>query len=83
MRYRSPKSVKHKVHLPCEQISHRRPSASVGNGTAHHLIVEMWKTATASQAQHVPYRGAGPAMADLLAGQVDFMFDGLGTSVPH
>ncbi|HAB47022.1 MAG TPA: ABC transporter substrate-binding protein, partial [Lautropia sp.] len=46
-------------------------------------IVEMWKTATASQAQHVPYRGAGPAMADLLAGQVDFMFDGLGTSVPH
>jgi tripartite-type tricarboxylate transporter receptor subunit TctC len=57
--------------------------ASAGNGTAHHLIVEMWKTATGSQAQHVPYRGAGPAMADLLAGQVDFMFDGLGTSVPH
>ncbi|NCZ29385.1 MAG: tripartite tricarboxylate transporter substrate binding protein, partial [Betaproteobacteria bacterium] len=57
--------------------------ASAGNGTAHHLIVEMWKTATSSQAQHVPYRGAGPAMADLLAGQVDFMFDGLGTSAPH
>ena len=57
--------------------------ASAGNGTAHHLIVEMWKTATGSQAQHIPYRGAGPAMADLLAGQVDFMFDGLGTSVPH
>jgi len=57
--------------------------ASAGNGTAHHLIVEMWKTATGSQAQHIPYRGAAPAMADLLAGQVDFMFDGLGTSVPH
>lgn len=57
--------------------------ASAGNGTAHHLIVEMWKTATASQAQHIPYRGAAPAMADLLAGQVDFMFDGLGTSAPH
>lgn len=57
--------------------------ASAGNGTAHHLIVEMWKTATGSQAQHIPYRGAAPAMADLLAGQVDFMFDGLGTSAPH
>lgn len=57
--------------------------ASAGNGTTHHLIPEMWKTATGSQAQHIPYRGAGPALADLLAGHVDFMFDGLGSSVPH
>jgi len=57
--------------------------ASAGNGTAHHLIVEMWKSSTGSQAQHIPYRGAGPALADLLAGHVDFMFDGLGSSAPH
>jgi tripartite-type tricarboxylate transporter receptor subunit TctC len=57
--------------------------ASAGNGTAHHLIVEMWKTSTGLKAQHIPYRGAGPALADLLAGHVDFMFDGLGSSAPH
>jgi tripartite-type tricarboxylate transporter receptor subunit TctC len=57
--------------------------ASAGNGTTHHLAVELYKTMTRSFATHIPYRGAGPAMQDLLAGQVDFMFDGLGTSMPH
>jgi tripartite-type tricarboxylate transporter receptor subunit TctC len=57
--------------------------ASAGNGTAHHLTVEMWKRATGSFATHIPYRGAGPALQDLLAGQVDFMFDGLGSAMQH
>jgi tripartite-type tricarboxylate transporter receptor subunit TctC len=57
--------------------------ASAGNGTTHHLTVELWKTLTGSFATHIPYRGAGPAMQDLLAGQVDFMFDGLGSSIQH
>jgi tripartite-type tricarboxylate transporter receptor subunit TctC len=56
---------------------------SAGNGTTHHLTVELWKTLTNSFAIHIPYRGAGPALADLLAGQVDFMFDGLGSSMQH
>lgn len=56
---------------------------SAGNGTAHHLTVELWKTLTGSFATHIPYRGAGPALQDLLAGQVDFMFDGLGSSMQH
>jgi tripartite-type tricarboxylate transporter receptor subunit TctC len=56
---------------------------SAGNGTTHHLTVELWKTMTGSFAIHLPYRGAGPALADLLAGQVDFMFDGLGSSMQH
>jgi len=56
---------------------------SAGNGTTHHLTVELWKTMTRSFAAHIPYRGAGPALQDLLAGQVDFMFDGLGSSMPH
>jgi len=57
--------------------------ASAGNGTSHHLTVEYYKTLTRTFAVHIPYRGAGPALADLLAGQVDFMFDGLGSSMPH
>lgn len=57
--------------------------ASAGNGTTHHLTVELWKTITGSFATHIPYRGAGPALQDLLAGQVDFMFDGLGSSIQH
>ena len=53
---------------------------SAGNGTSHHLAVEMFKTITHTQLTHVPYKGAGPMMTDLLAGQVDFAFDGMGTS---
>jgi len=54
--------------------------ASAGAGTTHHLTGELFKILTKTQLQHVPYRGAGPAMQDLLAGHVDVMFDGLGTS---
>lgn len=56
---------------------------TAGNGTAHHLTVELWKSMTRSYATHLPYRGAGPALADLLAGQVDFMFDGMGSAMQH
>jgi tripartite-type tricarboxylate transporter receptor subunit TctC len=54
--------------------------ASAGNGTAHHLAGELFKIAQKVVLNHIPYKGAGPAMQDLLAGQVDMMFDGLGTS---
>lgn len=57
--------------------------ASAGNGTTHHLAGELFKLSSKSSLTHVPYRGAGPAMQDLLAGQVDLMFDGLGTSAPQ
>ena len=56
---------------------------SAGNGTSHHLTVELYKTMTRTFVTHIPYRGAGPALQDLLAGQVDLMFDGLGSSMPH
>lgn len=46
-----------------------------GNGSSPHLAGEMFKDMTQSFAVHVPYRGAAPAMQDLLGGQVDFMFD--------
>ncbi|MBS0338183.1 MAG: tripartite tricarboxylate transporter substrate binding protein [Proteobacteria bacterium] len=53
---------------------------SAGNGTSHHLAVELFKTITGTKLTHVPYKGAGPMMQDLIAGQVDFAFDGMGTA---
>jgi len=57
--------------------------SSAGNGTSHHLAPELFKTMTGTQMNHIPYKGAGPAMQDLLAGQVDLMFDGMGSSAPQ
>jgi tripartite-type tricarboxylate transporter receptor subunit TctC len=53
---------------------------SAGNGTTHHLAGELFKQVTGTDLTHVPYKGAGPLMQDLLAGQVDLAFDGLGSS---
>jgi tripartite-type tricarboxylate transporter receptor subunit TctC len=53
---------------------------SAGSGTTHHLSVELFKIMTQTFMVHIPYRGAGPLMVDLLAGQVDLAFDGMGTS---
>lgn len=49
--------------------------ASVGNGTASHLVAELMSKHTGASMVHVPYRGSSPGMADLLAGRVDLMFD--------
>ena len=49
--------------------------ASVGNGSAHHLAMEMFKLRTRTFMVHIPYRGSAPAVQDLLAGQVQVMFD--------
>ena len=56
---------------------------SAGNGTSHHLAGELFKLQTKTFITHIPYRGAGPALQDLVAGQVDLMFDGLGSSATH
>ncbi|MEI8266553.1 MAG: tripartite tricarboxylate transporter substrate-binding protein [Betaproteobacteria bacterium] len=56
---------------------------SAGNGTSHHLAGELFKMQTRTFITHIPYRGAGPALQDLIAGQVDIMFDGLGSSANH
>lgn len=56
---------------------------SAGNGTSHHLAGELFKLQTKTFITHIPYRGAGPALQDLIAGQVDLMFDGLGSSAAH
>ncbi len=57
--------------------------ASAGAGSVHHLAGELFKLQTKTFITHIPYRGAGPALQDLVAGQVDMMFDGLGSSAAH
>jgi tripartite-type tricarboxylate transporter receptor subunit TctC len=57
--------------------------ASSGNGTAGHLAGELFNMMTGVKMLHVPYRGDGPALADLLAGQVQVMFANLPPSIGH
>jgi tripartite-type tricarboxylate transporter receptor subunit TctC len=57
--------------------------ASSGNGTSIHLAGELFKSRTGIFMTHIPYRGSGPAMADMLAGSVDVMFDNLPSAMPH
>lgn len=57
--------------------------ASAGNGTPQHLAGEIFNTQVGVKMTHVPYKGAGPALNDLLGGQVQVMFDVLGSSLPH
>lgn len=56
--------------------------ASAGNGGSSHLVPEYFKYRTGTQMTHIPYKGSGPAISDLLAGQVEMMFDTLLTSTP-
>ncbi|QPF76155.1 tripartite tricarboxylate transporter substrate binding protein [Roseateles sp. DAIF2] len=57
--------------------------ASSGNGTSIHLAGELFKSMTGSFMLHFPYRGSGPALLDLMGGNVDLMFDNLPSSMPH
>jgi len=57
--------------------------ASSGNGTSIHLAGELFKTMTGTFMLHMPYRGSGPALIDLLGGSADLMFDNLPSSMQH
>lgn len=57
--------------------------ASSGSGTSVHLSGELFKTMTGCNMLHVPYKGAGPALPALIAGEVHVMFDNLPSSMPH
>jgi tripartite-type tricarboxylate transporter receptor subunit TctC len=56
--------------------------ASSGNGTVGHLVAENLRVTTGADLLHVPYKGGGPAMTDLLGGQVDFYFSSLVSALP-
>ncbi|HYS57699.1 MAG TPA: tripartite tricarboxylate transporter substrate-binding protein, partial [Burkholderiales bacterium] len=57
--------------------------ASQGSGTTSHLTGEMFKSMAGVRLTHIPYKGSAPALTDLLAGQVEMMFDNLGVSRQH
>ena len=57
--------------------------ASSGSGTSVHLSGELFKYMTGCQMLHVPYKGAGPALIDLISGQVHVLFDNLPSSIGH
>ncbi|MBL0086683.1 MAG: tripartite tricarboxylate transporter substrate binding protein [Ideonella sp.] len=57
--------------------------ASSGNGTSIHLSGELFKSMTGTFMLHIPYRGSGPALIDLMGGSMDVMFDNLPSALPH
>jgi len=57
--------------------------ASPGNGTIGHMWGELFKSTTNTYLVHIPYRGAGPALNDVVAGQVSVYFDQVASSLPH
>ena len=57
--------------------------ASAGVGTSIHLAGELFKNLGKVEMLHIPYKGSGPAVSDLLGGQVDFMFDSITSARPH
>jgi tripartite-type tricarboxylate transporter receptor subunit TctC len=75
-------SVKELVEM-AKQASGRIDYASPGPGSPHHLAMEMFKQRTGTQFVHVPYKGAAPAVQDLLAGQVPLMFLDLAAGAPQ
>jgi tripartite-type tricarboxylate transporter receptor subunit TctC len=56
---------------------------SAGNGSSNHLSGELLKVLTRAPMEHIPYKGSGPAMTDVIAGNLSFMFDVLITSIPQ
>jgi tripartite-type tricarboxylate transporter receptor subunit TctC len=56
---------------------------SAGNGSPHHLAAELFKSMSGIQAVHVPYKGSGPALADLMSGQIQFISVELTAAEPH
>ena len=57
--------------------------ASSGSGSTQHIAAELFKEATGSFITHIPYRGSGPALIDLMAGQVQMSFDTMASVLPH
>ena len=68
-------------------LSKARPGGltygSAGNGSPQHLGAEMFKAATGASLTHVPYKGSGPAVTDLIGGQIDVMFSDIPPAIQH
>jgi tripartite-type tricarboxylate transporter receptor subunit TctC len=67
----------------CKKNPGKINMASSGAGTSVHLSGELFKAMTGCNMLHVPYKGAGPALADIMGGQADLIFDNLPSSIGH
>ncbi len=76
------KTVKDLVEL-CKKNPGKISFASAGGGSAQHLALEMFKLRAGIDALHVPYKGSGPALNDLIGGQVNYCFETMTSATPH
>ena len=76
------RTVKDLVEL-CKKNPGKISFGSVGNGSAQHLALEMFKLAAKIDAIHVPYKGSGPMLTDLIGGQIQYSFDTMTAATPH
>ena len=76
------KTVKDLVAL-CKRSPGQISFASAGGGSAQHLALEMFKLRAGIDALHVPYKGSGPALIDLIGGQVQYCFETMTSATPH
>ncbi len=76
------KTVKDLVEL-CKKNPGNISFASAGGGSAQHLALEMFKLRAGIDALHVPYKGSGPALIDLIGGQVNYCFETMTSATPH
>ena len=76
------KTVKDVVAL-CRAKPGQISFASAGGGSAQHLALEMFKLQAKIFALHIPYRGSGPALVDLIGGQVNYCFETMTSATPH
>ena len=76
------RSVKELVAL-CKKNPGKVSFASAGGGSAQHFALEMFKQRAGIFALHVPYRGSGPALTDLIGGQVNYCFETMTSATPH
>jgi len=76
------KTVKDLVAL-CRQKPGQISFASAGGGSAQHFALEMFKQRAQIFALHIPYRGSGPAITDLIGGQVNYCFETMTSATPH
>ena len=76
------RTVKDMVEL-CKKNPGKISFGSAGTGSAQHLALEMFKLAAGVEAIHVPYKGSGPMLIDLIGGQIDYSFDTMTAATPH
>ena len=67
----------------CKANPNKVSFGSAGSGSAQHLALEMFKLQAGVQALHIPYKGSGPMLTDLIGGQINYSFDTMTAATPH